>query len=84
MLEVDKRKPVDDLSGRREAEMKDLYETLDAMRVSLAFLDAVGAPAHFGAHLDLTICRLEEHVAAQNPETQQTAKDCNNLKATVN
>lgn len=48
--------------------MKDLIQALDAMRASLAFLDEVDAPAHIGAHLDLAICRLEEHVGAQHTE----------------
>lgn len=50
--------------------MKNLFETLEDMRASLAFLDEVDAPAHIGAHLDLAICRLAEYVAAQEPEGQ--------------
>jgi hypothetical protein len=48
--------------------MKNLREALDGMRACLTLLDADEAPAEIGAHLDLAICRLEEHLTKRAPE----------------
>lgn len=38
-------------------------EALALMQRALAMLDESQAPAHIGAHLDLAIIRLEEHLS---------------------
>ena len=48
-------------------------EALALMQRALAMLDETKAPAEVGAHLDLAIVRLAEHVdtaAAQMPQQQ--------------
>lgn len=43
-----------------------LIKALDYMNSALSVLDKVDAPAHIGAQLSLTICRLEEAIAEQD------------------
>jgi hypothetical protein len=53
-------------------------EALRLMTEALALLDEAEAPADIGAHLDLAICRLQEHadlvLAAQGKQTGLTAR----------
>jgi hypothetical protein len=41
---------------------QELAQALTMLKQSLELLDASNAPADIGGHLDLAICRLEDHV----------------------
>lgn len=40
-----------------------LHEALNCMQSALQLLDDAEAPADVGAHLDLAVCRLTEHLS---------------------
>lgn len=52
-----------DMGGSRRTGEGRLRDALEAMQLALDLLDAEGAPAHIGAHLDLAICELKETLA---------------------
>lgn len=47
---------------------QDLASALHNLRSALEQLDASGAPAHIGAHVDLAIHQLEADLAATAPD----------------
>ncbi|QIK78859.1 hypothetical protein G7077_08085 [Sphingomonas piscis] len=43
-----------------------LAEALQYLKAALTLLDAHDAPAHIGAHVDLGICHLKEHLETES------------------
>jgi hypothetical protein len=56
--------------------LQKLQDALQKMQDALALLDLAGAPADIGAHLDLTIVRLEEFIGREDNSgaSRQTAE----------
>ena len=51
------------------AEPQVLHQVLGSLRAALKALDAADAPAEVGAHLDLTICRLDAAVGGKQKQS---------------
>ena len=46
-----------------------LAQALQQMSAALEILDDLDAPGEVGSHLDLAICRLEQHLGLDSPAT---------------
>src|SRR3712207_6241191 len=51
-----------------------LSDALGYLEAALTLLDAHDAPAHIGAHVDLAICQLKEHLQTGNPGLDATVQ----------